>query len=93
MNAWTNRDTMSQIIRENGFEGPIDRFVRDGDGVDCWVCRAPEAIQPRAVNGEMEYHDPPGWNPERLLKLSDSRKEAPRWKNGRCSTQIDPVSG
>ncbi len=58
----------------------------------CGPVRAPLVWFGASVN-LMEYHDPPGRNPERLLKLSDSRKEALRWKSGRCSTQINQVSG
>jgi hypothetical protein len=54
VNAWVNRETINQIIQQNGFEGPIDLLSLDIDGVDYWLWEALEVVRPRVVVAEIQ---------------------------------------
>jgi hypothetical protein len=51
---WVTRDNINDLIRQNGFEGPIDLLSLDLDGVDYWVWEALEVIRPRVVIAEIQ---------------------------------------
>lgn len=64
-NAWVTRDNVNDIIRQNGFEGEIDLLSIDMDGVDYWIWKAIDVIEPRVV--VVEYQDILG--PDRALTV------------------------
>ncbi len=63
--AWVTRDNVNDIIRQNGFEGEIDLLSIDMDGVDYWIWKAIDVIEPRVV--VVEYQDIIG--PDRALTV------------------------
>jgi hypothetical protein len=65
VHSWITRDTVNEVIRENGFEGEIDLLSIDMDGVDYWIWESIEAIEPRVV--VVEYQDIIG--PEKSLTV------------------------
>ena len=52
--SWIRRDNINQLIRENGFEGPIDLLSMDMDGVNYWVWEALDVVRPRVVIAEIQ---------------------------------------
>ncbi len=50
--AFVTAENVNAIIRENGFEGDVDLFTIDIDGMDYWVWKAVSVIQPRVVVAE-----------------------------------------
>jgi len=65
VHAWITRDNVNDVIRDNGFEGPIDLLSVDMDGVDYWIWDAINVIDPRVV--VVEYQDIIG--PEKALTV------------------------
>jgi len=55
VHSWITRGNVNDLIRENGFEGEIDLFSLDMDGMDYWIWDAIEVIDPRVV--VVEYQD------------------------------------
>ena len=55
LQAWVTRDTVNDILVDNGFSGGIDLLSLDLDGVDYWIWDAITTIQPRVV--VVEYQD------------------------------------
>jgi hypothetical protein len=53
--AWVKRDSVNQLLTENGFSGDVDLLSLDMDGVDYWIWEAITAITPRVV--VLEYQD------------------------------------
>jgi len=49
VNSWITRENINDLIKENGFEGPVDLLSLDLDGVDYWIWEAIEVIRPRVV--------------------------------------------
>jgi hypothetical protein len=49
VDAWITPDTINALIEDNGFHGSIDLLSLDIDGMDYWVWRAIECVQPRVV--------------------------------------------
>src|SRR5262249_42136754 len=54
ISAWITRENVNDLIRDNGFEGPVDLLSIDLDGVDYWVWDALEVIRPRVVIAEIQ---------------------------------------
>jgi len=52
--TWVTRDNVNQIVKENGFEGPVDLLSLDLDGVDYWVWESLDVIHPRVVIAEIQ---------------------------------------
>ncbi len=50
--AWVNVENINSLIKDNGFEGEIDLFSIDIDGMDYWVWEAVEVISPRVIIAE-----------------------------------------
>ena len=55
VNAWVNAENVNELIKENGFQGEIDLFSLDMDGVDYWIWKALEVVKPRVVL--LEYNN------------------------------------
>jgi hypothetical protein len=54
VNAWITRENINDLIRDNGFEGPIDLLSLDIDGNDYWIWEAIEIVRPRVVIAEIQ---------------------------------------
>lgn len=52
LQAMVNRDSINEIISSAGFNGEIDFFSIDIDGMDYWVWEAIDCISPRLVQVE-----------------------------------------
>lgn len=55
IHSWVTRDSVNDLVRDNGFEGEIDFLSLDMDGVDYWIWDALTVVQPRVVL--VEYQD------------------------------------
>lgn len=53
--AWITAENVNQLIIDHGVEGEIDLFSLDMDGVDYWIWKALDCIQPRVV--VVEYNN------------------------------------
>jgi hypothetical protein len=49
VHAWVTAENVNEIIREHGFVGEIDLLSIDVDGMDYWIWKAIEVVQPRVV--------------------------------------------
>jgi hypothetical protein len=47
--AWVTRDNVNQLITGRGYSGEIDLLSVDLDGIDYWVWKALECVNPRVV--------------------------------------------
>lgn len=47
--AWVDRETVNQLIEQQGFSGEVDLLSIDLDGVDYWIWEAIDVIRPRVV--------------------------------------------
>ena len=47
--AWITAENVNNVLRSMGVEGPIDLLSLDIDGMDYWVWKAIDCIQPRIV--------------------------------------------
>ncbi|MFH1832137.1 MAG: hypothetical protein ABH827_05055 [bacterium] len=48
-NAWITAENVNNILEKNGYSGEIDLLSLDIDGVDYWVWKNIETVQPRIV--------------------------------------------
>lgn len=64
-NSWITKDNVNKICEENGFEGEIDLFSLDMDGVDYWIWKNLMVVDPKVV--VVEYLDFLG--PERSITI------------------------
>ncbi len=73
--AWITRENINELIKANGFEGPVDLLSLDLDGVDYWIWEALEVIRPRVVIAEVQCI----WGADRAVTVpySDSFKTPP----------------
>ena len=65
VDAWITRDNINGLIEKHGFCGQIDLLSLDMDGMDYWVLRAIECIQPRVI--VLETVSP--WGAERSVTV------------------------
>lgn len=54
--SWVSRDSVNQIMRDEGFSGEVDLLSLDLDGVDYWIWDAITEISPRVVIVEAMPH-------------------------------------
>jgi hypothetical protein len=54
VHAWLTAENINQILLEHNFTGEIDLLSLDVDGVDYWLWKAIEEIQPRVVIAEIQ---------------------------------------
>ena len=54
VNSWITRENINELLKQNGFEGPVDLLSLDLDGVDYWIWQAIEVIRPRVVIAEVQ---------------------------------------
>lgn len=53
--AWITAENVNELISSNGFTGEIDLLSIDVDGVDYWLWKAIDVVQPRVV--VLEYNN------------------------------------
>ncbi|MCB0397037.1 MAG: hypothetical protein KDD36_10305 [Flavobacteriales bacterium] len=53
--AWITTENVNNLILEAGFQGEIDLFSLDIDGIDYWLWKALDAVSPRVM--VVEYQD------------------------------------
>lgn len=54
VHAWVTTENINQLLENNDFIGDIDLLSLDIDGVDYWLWKAIEKIQPRVVVAEIQ---------------------------------------
>jgi hypothetical protein len=54
VNSWITRNNVNELIKANGFGGPVDMLSLDLDGVDYWIWEAIEVVHPRVVIAEVQ---------------------------------------
>ena len=47
--SWITAENVNQLCLDNGFSGEVDLFSLDIDGVDYWIWKALDAVNPRVV--------------------------------------------
>lgn len=55
VHAWITVENVNSLIKENGFGGDIDLLSLDMDGVDYWIWKAIDCINPRVI--VLEYNN------------------------------------
>lgn len=55
INAWITRESINALITDAGFTGEVDLLSIDIDGMDYWLWREIEVIQPRVVVIEFNH--------------------------------------
>ncbi len=55
VHAWITAENVNSLIEENGFAGDIDLLSLDMDGIDYWVWKAIDRINPRVI--VLEYNN------------------------------------
>ncbi len=70
VHAWIDSENINNLIKENGFEGEIDLLSIDLDGVDYWIWKAINCINPRVV--VVEYNTILG--PDKVISIPYERE-------------------
>ena len=65
VSEWVTAENVNDVVRKQGFEGDIDLFSLDMDGVDYWIWKALTVVRPRVM--VLEYQDILG--PERAVTV------------------------
>ena len=65
VHAWITAENVNQLIEQNGVSGEIDLLSLDMDGVDYWIWKTIECINPRIVI--LEYQDI--WGPDNSVTI------------------------
>jgi hypothetical protein len=65
VHAWINRENINQVISDNAFEGEIDLFSLDIDGVDYYLLEHLEVVSPRVIVLEINHL----WGPEKSYSV------------------------
>jgi hypothetical protein len=55
VNAWITAENVNKLITKSGFKGEIDLLSLDLDGIDYWIWKSINCIQPRVVI--LEYNN------------------------------------
>lgn len=63
--AWITAENINQLVKEQGFAGEIDLLSLDLDGVDYWLWKSLDVVQPRVV--VVEYQDM--WGSEKAMTV------------------------
>lgn len=63
--AWLTAENVNDIVASAGFSGPIDLLSLDLDGIDYWIWRALDTVQPRVVVVEFQT----AWGPEHAMTV------------------------
>jgi hypothetical protein len=54
VHAWITAENVNELLLNNGFEGEIDLFSLDMDGIDYWIWKSLNVVKPRVV--VLEYN-------------------------------------
>jgi hypothetical protein len=65
IHAWVTCENVNDLIHNNGFTGEVDLLSIDMDGVDWWIWKAINCINPRVVI--IEYNN--RWNAEQSVTI------------------------
>ncbi|MGI9059866.1 MAG: hypothetical protein ACR2H5_14955 [Ktedonobacteraceae bacterium] len=65
VHAWVTAENVNSLLEENGYVGEIDLLSLDMDGVDYWVWKAIDRINPRVV--VLEYNNV--WGPDEAVTV------------------------
>jgi hypothetical protein len=65
VHAWITQDNVNELIKTNGFQDEIDLLSLDMDGVDWWIWKSIDCINPRVV--VVEYNNL--WGPEKSVTI------------------------
>jgi hypothetical protein len=65
VNAWVDAASVNALIEASGFAGEIDLLSIDVDGMDYWIWREINVIQPRVVVVEFNHL----WGPKRSVTV------------------------
>ena len=52
INTWVNAENINSLLKENNLIGEIDLFSLDVDGIDYWLWKSLDVIEPRVVVAE-----------------------------------------
>ena len=63
--AWISLDNVNNLIKDNGFEGEIDLLSLDIDGIDYWLWKGINIINPRVIVLEINHL----WGPEKSVSV------------------------
>jgi len=63
--GWVATESVNGIFTDNGFDGEIDLFTLDMDGVDYWIWKAITVAQPLVVVAEYNW----GWGPDEAMTV------------------------
>lgn len=63
--AWITKDNVNDILKSAGYDGDLDLFSLDMDGVDYWIWDAIDCINPRVVVTECQIV----WGPEEAVTI------------------------
>jgi hypothetical protein len=63
--AWVTAENINELFAGNGLEGTIDLLSIDLDGVDYWIWKALEVVEPRVVIVEVNNI----WGPKRAMTV------------------------
>jgi hypothetical protein len=55
VHAWITAENVNLLIRENGFAGDIDLLSLDMDGIDYWIWKVIDCVNPRVI--VLEYNN------------------------------------
>jgi hypothetical protein len=55
VHTWVSAENINELLEENGYIGEVDLLSLDMDGIDYWVWKAIESINPRVV--VLEYNN------------------------------------
>jgi hypothetical protein len=65
VNAWVTAENVNELFSRNGFDDAIDLLSIDLDGVDYWIWKALDIVQPRVV--VVEFQDI--WGPDTAVTV------------------------
>jgi hypothetical protein len=68
LQAWVTAENINTIIKDNGIEGDIDLLCIDIDGIDYWIWKALDCVNPRVVVVEYQCI----WGPDVSVAVSYS---------------------
>jgi hypothetical protein len=63
--AWVTAENINELFADNGLDGTIDLLSIDLDGVDYWIWKALDVVEPRVVIVEANTV----WGPDRAMTV------------------------
>lgn len=78
VHSWITSENVNELIRSNGFNGEIDLFSLDMDGVDYWIWKSINCIKPRVI--VLEYNT--YWGADKSVTVPYSPKFEAQIING-----------